>query len=485
MQTKSAFGALALLGMLAAAQAQPEAKLPAVTVMPAPGTYSNTTSIALDDADRSAEIHYTWDGSTPTSASPTVTRGQVLFIAGLYDGEKGLTTGYTLRAVATKPGMRDSDPVTFRYTVARRDHTAYVSEIVLPGVRMIRDSDNDKMFLVKGTKAYALIDSGMGTGNLKAYLHQFTGGLPIIPIFTHSHGDHMGQANQFIADADEYVGASDLDTASALLRSKGVPQSVIAAHLKTVKDGDTIDLGDRKLEILSVAGHTPGSIVIFDPATGDLFSGDSLGNNSYLPPDVMWMQLLPNRSLDAFYANERTMREKIGRRITHILTGHNDHPLTGTAYLDNLQKAMQRLMDEGDAALIPSWRPQGIWQVVVGNRYTDPNWFGANVDRSRYLPAKPDQIAGLVEVKLTGAHLVQALDPEVHTLTAVLDHPGGAVTLAVYPTSSRSRALTIAGASASPGKAVTLHATAQPVAIVVTAPDGVTKATYTLTFASH
>lgn len=484
MRTKSALGALAAIGMLAAAQAQP-AKLPAVTVLPAPGTYSNTTSIALDDADPAAEIHYTWDGSTPTAASPKIERGQVLFIAGLYDGEKGLTTGYTLRAVATKPGLRDSDPVTFRYTVARRDHTAYLSEEVLPGVRMIRDSDNDKMFLVKGTKAFALIDSGMGTGNLKAYLHQFTGRLPIIPVFTHSHGDHMGQADQFIADTDEYVGQGDLGTATALLRSKGVPQSVIAAHLKAVNDGDTIDLGDRKLEILSVAGHTPGSIVIFDPATGDLFSGDSLGNNSYLPPDVMWMQLRPNRSLDAFYANERTMRQKIGRRITHILTGHNDHPLVGTAYLDNLEKAMQRLMDKGDAALIPSWRPPGIWQVVVGNRYTDPNWFGANVDRSRYLPAQPDHIAGLVEVKLTGAHLAHNLDPEVHALTAVLDRPGAAVTVAAYPTSSRSRALTIAGVAATPGKAVALHATSAPVAIVVTAPDGTTKTTYTLTFAAH
>jgi len=144
------------------AQGQPPAaapagpKLPAVTAFPAPGLYANTTGVALLDDDPDAEIHYTWDGSRPTSASPRLERGQLLFIAGVYDGDKGLTTGYTLRAVATKPGHADSDPATLAYTVERRDRTAYVSELVAPGVRMIRDSDNDKMFLVSGERAFAL-----------------------------------------------------------------------------------------------------------------------------------------------------------------------------------------------------------------------------------------------------------------------------------------------------------------------------------------
>ncbi len=479
-------GGFALIGLLAASPATAQSavqrpQLPAVTVMPAPGTYNNTTSIALDDADKTAEIHYSWDGGIPTTTSPRIERGQVLFIAGVYDGNNGLTTGYTLRAVATKPGYADSEPVTFSYTVARRDRTTYVSEEVLPGVRMIRDSDNDKMYLVKGTKAYALIDSGMGRGNLKAYVSQFVGGLPVIPIFTHSHGDHIGQADQFIADADAYIGAPDWPATAALLESKGVPASAVAAHLKKVEDGDTIDLGGRKLEIYMVTGHTPGSVVIFDPATGDLFSGDALGNNSFLPPDILFMQF-DQRPLDAYLANLRTMREKIGDRIRHILTGHNDKPIAGTAYLDNLETAIQRLMDEGDTALIPSWRPRGIWQIVIGDRYTDPNWIGVNVTRETYLPAKPDQIAGLTEVKLTGARLIQNLDPDVHTLTARLDRPGAPVTLAAYPTSTRSRRLTIAGIDTVPGKPVSLPSTAKPAMIVVTAPDGVATATYTLSF---
>jgi Chitobiase/beta-hexosaminidase C-terminal domain len=148
-------------------------KLEPPTVFPDPGTYPTTEYVTLMDADPQATIHYTWDGSNPTSKSP------------VYDP-------YTIRAVAMHEGHTNSAIANFQFVVDRRDYTAYVSEEVLPGVRMIRDSDNDKMFLVKGEKAFALIDSGQGRGPLRQYLSQYTGGLPIEPIFTHSHGDHIG-----------------------------------------------------------------------------------------------------------------------------------------------------------------------------------------------------------------------------------------------------------------------------------------------------
>ena len=96
------------------------------------------------------------------------------------------------------------------FAIDRRDRKAYISEEVLPGVRMVRDSDNDKMFLVKGARKCALIDSGMGRGALKEYMSQFAAGMPIEVIFTHNHGDHIGQADEFIRDSTEHIGAADL-----------------------------------------------------------------------------------------------------------------------------------------------------------------------------------------------------------------------------------------------------------------------------------
>ncbi|MFZ0744102.1 MAG: chitobiase/beta-hexosaminidase C-terminal domain-containing protein [Terracidiphilus sp.] len=208
-------GGFLLAGCVARAQFGPQEpqgsgpKLNPPTTFPAPGTFPTTESVTLIDDDPTATIHYTWDGSVPTSKSSVYDPLQVLFIGGIYEGNRGLKAGYTLRAVAMREGRTNSAVATFQFVVDRRDHTSYVSEEILPGVRMVRDSDNDKMFLVKGSKKYALIDSGMGTGALKDYLSQFTGGLPIEPIFTHNHPDHIGQADQFIRDSVERIGEPD------------------------------------------------------------------------------------------------------------------------------------------------------------------------------------------------------------------------------------------------------------------------------------
>src|SRR6185437_10048894 len=152
---------------------------------------------------------YTLDGSTPTAASPVFDPWRLIFIAGLYRGNRGLKTRYTIRAIAIENGQASSAVSRFAYLIDRRDRTAYVSEEILPGVRMIRDSDNDKMFLLEGTKESVLIDSGMGRGSLAAYVAKFSGGRPLTVIFTHDHGDHIGQADQFVHHSIEYIGAKD------------------------------------------------------------------------------------------------------------------------------------------------------------------------------------------------------------------------------------------------------------------------------------
>ena len=207
------------------------ARVPPPTAFPPSGTFPTTESVTLLDADPRATIHYTIDGSAPTAASPVFDPWRLIFIAGLYDGDRGLKTRYTIRAIAVEEGHAASAISRFEYLIDRRDRTAYVSQEVLPGVRMIRDSDNDKMFLLSGTKQFVLIDSGMGRGDLQAYVARFTGGRPLTVIFTHNHGDHIGQADQFVRASTEYIGAADRDGLVKLLRSRGIAPAVIAQHV--------------------------------------------------------------------------------------------------------------------------------------------------------------------------------------------------------------------------------------------------------------
>lgn len=454
-------------------------KLPAPAAFPPSGTFPTTESVTLLDAEPGATIHYTLDGSVPTAESPVFSPSRLIFITGFYDGTRGVKAGYTIRAVAIKDGHTNSDVSHFEYTIDRHDLTSYTSEEILPGVRMIRDSYNDKMFLIKGTRTYVLIDSGMGRGNLMAYISRFTGGRPMMAIFTHNHGDHIGQADQFIRDSVEYISGPDRAGLVRLLKSRGVPDSVIAKHVVSVHDGEQIDIGGRSLAIYAVPGHTPGSIIIFDKRTGNLFTGDAFGSNSPTVPDAAWLQFDPN-PLDAYLAAVKRARAKLGKGVKYILTGHNDHPLRGETYLDNLESALQNLMDKGDAALVPSYRPSGLWQVVVGNRLTDPNWAAINVNRARCLPAPVGKIDGLTWLAVDGLKLTPEFTPVVKDYKA--DGPPGTagVKVTADPTSSRST-VTINGDPVDAGVPHTVQLRSSQVQIAVRSPDGTKTAIYTVT----
>jgi len=45
---------------------------------------------------------------------------------------------------------------------------------------------------------------------------------------------------------------------------------------REVDEGDVLDLGDRHFEVLHLPGHSPGSIGLWEVATGTLFSGDAV-----------------------------------------------------------------------------------------------------------------------------------------------------------------------------------------------------------------
>lgn len=456
-------------------------KLEPPTTFPAPGTFPTTESVTLMDADSNATIHYTWDGSAPTSKSPVYDPLQVLFIGGIYEGDHGLKAGYTLRAVAMHQGNTNSDIADFQFVVDRRDKTVYISEEILPGVRMVRDADNDKMFLVKGSKKFVLIDSGQGTGDLKKYLEQYTGGLPIEPIFTHNHPDHIGQADKFIRDGIVHIGEPDLPVLQRLLKSRGIPDDIAAKNISLVHEGDRIDLGDRTLQIFEVPGHTKGSIVILDEKNGYLFTGDSYGSNSPTIPDALWLQSTPT-PLDAYLATVKTSRENFRGKVKFLMTGHNDHPLTGEAYLDNLQAALQSLMDKGDAVLVPSYRPAGFLQVTIGDRMKDPNWIAVNVNKAHYLPAPIDKIAGLTRITIKGGSLSPLFSPDVKAYTVKAAPGASELQVTVEPTSMRSSAITINGEPEKSGIAHSIKRTgaAQDVPIHVASPDGSTSADYTL-----
>jgi len=91
-------------------------------------------------------------------------------------------------------------------------------------------------------------------------------------VTTHQHWDHHRALADVVAATGAGVVAGSPD-AAAITEQTGVPVT------REVKQGDTVAVGDCTLEVIALAGHTPGSVaLLYDDPGGHphLFTGDSL-----------------------------------------------------------------------------------------------------------------------------------------------------------------------------------------------------------------
>ncbi len=118
-----------------------------------------------------------------------------------------------------------------------------------------------RFFLLTGTEKALLIDSGMQAQNARDVAESLTD-LPVSLLNTHADMDHIGSNGQF---ASFYMHPAE----EANYRRSGKPGTILP-----VNDGDELDLGGRKLRIIHLPGHTPGSIAVLDIQHRVLISGD-------------------------------------------------------------------------------------------------------------------------------------------------------------------------------------------------------------------
>jgi glyoxylase-like metal-dependent hydrolase (beta-lactamase superfamily II) len=91
-------------------------------------------------------------------------------------------------------------------------------------------------------------------------------------VTTHQHWDHH-RALAAVVDATGAEVVAGLPDADAITAQTGVPVT------RTVRQGDKVAVGDCTLDVIALAGHTPGSIaLLYDDPGGSphLFTGDSL-----------------------------------------------------------------------------------------------------------------------------------------------------------------------------------------------------------------
>jgi len=143
----------------------------------------------------------------------------------------------------------------------------------LPGLTITKVAvgpmDNNAYLLrCTQTGELALIDAANEAGTLLALI----GDRPLATIITtHQHGDHHAA----LREVQQATGAA---TVAHPEDAPGLPIPVT----RPVQHGDTIDVGNARLSVIHLRGHTPGSIALCYDGNGELagephlFTGDSL-----------------------------------------------------------------------------------------------------------------------------------------------------------------------------------------------------------------
>ncbi len=214
------------------------------------------------------------------------------------------------------------------------------------------------IWFARGHDRDLVIDTGNGIAPLMPAVRAVQGlaGKPIVAVATHAHSDHIGGMHEFAVRLVHRLEAADLEHASdaaclvtgdfaeelkleiaaagltlpdvlidALPREGFDPAAfsiVPVAPTQVMKEGDEIDLGDRAFSVLHLPGHSPGSIGLWEPVTGTLFSGDAVYRDGPL------LDELPGSDAAAY---AETMKRLIDLPVTTVHGGHD--PSFGRARL--------------------------------------------------------------------------------------------------------------------------------------------------------
>lgn len=129
-----------------------------------------------------------------------------------------------------------------------------------------RIEDNGvRALLFIGTERALLMDTGFGNaGSMRDAVGALTD-RPVFLVNSHADGDHIGKNEEFEtahmhpAEMPYYFQTAKAD-----------------APVAPLWDGDIIDIGGRRFEVILIPGHTPGSIALLDRENRVLISGDSI-----------------------------------------------------------------------------------------------------------------------------------------------------------------------------------------------------------------
>jgi glyoxylase-like metal-dependent hydrolase (beta-lactamase superfamily II) len=132
-------------------------------------------------------------------------------------------------------------------------------------------------YLLLGTRRALLFDTGPGIYSIRDVVRDLTL-LPVTVIPSHLHFDHVGRIAEFSDIALIDLEALRRQVKDGILTERPT-QYLLQREYRIpanhwIKDREVIDLGGRRITVVSTPGHTPESVSLLDLSHRRLFTGD-------------------------------------------------------------------------------------------------------------------------------------------------------------------------------------------------------------------
>lgn len=219
---------------------------------------------------------------------------------------------------------------------------------IIPEVTLIEDKDTC-IYVVEGENSAVIIDTGYGLYNVKEAVNEITV-KPLTVICTHAHIDHAFGAHYF---DKVYMHKDDMPVYEQHKKLRHeIKDELLGAHNQKLEDvekwtgaepknieflsyGDTFDIGGNVLEVISLRGHTPGSIGLIDKKHRLLFAGDGIIQH-------VWMQL-PESSTLAEYIETIEAVKPYKKYFDTIYSGHGKAGKPAS-FIDDVEEALKEIL---------------------------------------------------------------------------------------------------------------------------------------------
>lgn len=176
----------------------------------------------------------------------------------------------------------------------------------------IADDDGVYCTLVKGDSLAVLWDTGYGKQDIRKFVEENVQ-TEYIVINSHGHPDHIGGNRQF-----ENIYASEQALDEILYFAKTISSAPVRYNLKKLDIGQRLDFGGIHGRIISVAGHTKGSVGLLVEEERLILAGDALN-------PCLWMFNYGAASINQL---KKTIENLEEAEFDNYICGHSDKEIS-------------------------------------------------------------------------------------------------------------------------------------------------------------